>query len=165
MALTIEDGSGVAGANSYISVVNAQTWVTARGYSVTVTEALLLKAMDYLESLRDQYQGIKSDSEQALQFPRAGVYVDGFLIDDDVIPTVLISAQCQLAVDASTNGALFANSDGVGIKSESIGKGAVTVVYADGGSDSPQPRFGAAEAFLAPLLQSANSGMLRTVRV
>jgi hypothetical protein len=165
MALTIEDGSGVAGANSYVSVVNAQAWVTARGIIVTMTEALLLKAMDYLESLRAEYQGTKTDSAQALQWPRAGVYIDGTLIDDDVIPTELIAAQCQLACDAYTI-SLLPSGDGREVVSESYAKGVVAKTYSPGSGGTARPKLRAADAFLAPLLNSAlTGGFLTTVRV
>lgn len=165
MALTIETGAGVAGANSYISVVNAQTWVTARGIAVTVTEALLLKAMDYLESLRAEYQGVKTDSTQALQWPRAGVYIDGVLFDEDAIPQELISAQCQLARDAYTM-TLLPSGDGREVISESYAKGVVAKTYSPGSGGSPKPHLRAADAFLAPLLKSAvGGGFIMTERV
>jgi hypothetical protein len=164
MALTIETGAGVANANSYVSVVNAQAWATARGIAVTVTEALLLKAMDYLESLRAEYQGIKSDSAQALQWPRAGVYIDGSPFDDDAIPTELISTQCQLACDAYSM-SLLPSGDGREVILERV-EGVVTKQYSPGSGGAARPHLRAADAFLAPLLKSAiGGGFLTTVRV
>jgi len=37
--------------DTYYSVDDIQAWLDARGYSVTVTEAAVLRAMDYIESL------------------------------------------------------------------------------------------------------------------
>jgi len=165
MALTIETGSGVAGANSYVSVVDAQAWVTARGIAVTVTEALLLKAMDYLESLRAEYQGTKTSSTQALQWPRADVYIDGTLFDANAIPTELISAQCQLACDAYTL-TLLPSGDGREVVKESIVMGLVSKEYSPGSGGAAKPHLRAADAFLAPLLKSAvGGGYLTTERV
>ena len=165
MALTIETGAGVAGANSYVSVVNAQTWVTARGIAVTVTEALLLKAMDYLEALRAEYQGVKVSSDQALQWPRYDVYVDGYPLDSDVIPATLISAQCQLACDAYTMD-LLPSGDGREVIKESMVMGLVSKEYSPGSGGAALPHLRAADAFLAPLLKSAvGGGYIFTERV
>jgi hypothetical protein len=164
MALTIETGAGVANANSYISVVNAQTWVTARGLGVTVTEALLLRAMDYLESKRAEYQGYKTDSDQALQWPRDDVYLDGAEIESDVIPQELISAQCQLACDAYSMD-LLPSGDGREVVKESTIMGLVAKEYSPGSGGAARPHLRAADAFLAPLLKSALGGGFFTERV
>ena len=41
----------VLGENTYESLADIQTWNTARGYTGTITEADVLRAMDYIESL------------------------------------------------------------------------------------------------------------------
>jgi hypothetical protein len=164
MSLTVEDGSVVAGANSYVSVSDAQAYATARGIVVTVTEALLLKAIDYLESLRAEYQGIKTDGSQSLQWPRSGVYLDGYEVGEDEIPDVLINAQIRLACEAYTYD-LMPTTEGREVIMERV-EGAVTVQYAPSGDVAPQPTFTAASAMLAPLLKSALfGGSLRSVRV
>ena len=164
MALTIEDGTGIAGANSYITVEDAQGYADLRGLSVTITEALLIKACDYLESLRGDYQGEKTDGDNALQWPRSGVTVDGFDIGTDEIPDILIRAQAQLACDAATVD-LMPNGTGREIIATSV-EGAVTVQYAASGDTAPQPDLTAARALIAPLLRTANrGGSLRSFRV
>ena len=103
MALIIEDGSIVTGANSYISTTNFTAYATARGLTITGDEEqLLIQAMDYIES--QSYKGIKSTRDQALQWPRVGVYVDGYYLDSDTIPQQLINGQCEVAlsIDAGT---------------------------------------------------------------
>lgn len=166
MALTIEDGSVVEGANSYVSVATAQAYADARGSSVEITEELLVSAMDYLESLRADYQGSKVEGGQSLQFPRTGVVVDGFPLDDDEIPQCLKSAQCQLAMDAKSV-SLLPTGDRREVVSESYAKGVVAKTYATGIGGSPKPRLTAADALIAPLLKSAVNGgaLLTTVRV
>lgn len=166
MALVIEDGSQVAGANSYETLVAARAYATARGFTGSITEAKMREAMDYLESLRADYQGYKVSGDQALQFPRVGVVVDGYAIADDVIPSCLKAAQCQLAMDA-TAVKLLPTGDRREVTSESYAKGVVAKTYATGIGGSPKPRLTAADALLAPLLKSAEGGgmLLRTVRV
>ena len=59
MALTVEDGTIVDGANSYISAGEYQTWANARfgserpaaDASIDTVEAMILRATDYFETL------------------------------------------------------------------------------------------------------------------
>ena len=169
MALVVEDGSGVTGATSYISLVNARAFATARGKTLSsvdaTAEAALIKAMDVIESYRARFQGFKVDKDQALQWPRSGVVVDGFPVDDDEIPACLPLAQAALAIEAQTT-ELFSNSDGRQIVRERV-EGAVEIQYSESGSSTPQPSFGLAESLLAPLFGSTSESslFLRTVRV
>jgi NAD(P)-dependent dehydrogenase (short-subunit alcohol dehydrogenase family) len=173
MALVVEDGSQVTGANSYISLVNARAFATSRGKTLSVVdataEAALIKAMDVIESYRARFQGTKVSKDQALQWPRTGVEVDGFPLDDDEIPVCLPQAQAALAIEAQTT-ELFSNSDGRQIVRERV-EGAVDIQYSESGSKSPQPSFGLAEALLAPLFAGSSGStteaslFLRTVRV
>jgi hypothetical protein len=165
MALIIETGARVTGANSYVSVSDAQDWADDREIDIEITDGLLLKAMDYVESLRAEYQGVKAASDQALQFPRYGVWIDGYPLKSDEIPATLIAAQCQLACDAYTMD-LLPSGDGREVVKESYAKGMVALEYSPGSGGAASPHLRAAEAFLAPLLQSAiGGGFLTTVRV
>jgi len=165
MALVIEDGSGVTGANSYISVTDAKAYAAARGLTIGTVDAaieiLLTKALDYIEALRDQFQGVKVSSTQALQWPRTGVQVDGYDVAEDEIPAILPQAQARLAVDAYTLD-LMPVGDGRAVVMERV-EGAVQVQYEPGGNTNAQPSFTAAEALLDPLLRAG--GALVSVRV
>ncbi len=72
MALEVEDGTGKADANSYVSVAEYRAYAQARGVSLPVddaqVEAQLTQAMDYVESFRAKYQGRKT-------WPRPGMDV------------------------------------------------------------------------------------------
>ena len=102
MALVIEDGSGVVGANSYGNVADARTYAAARGVTLSVVDADLevqmILAMDYLEALA--FVGRVVSFTQALSWPRKLVQFD---IDtpfpDDEIPPQLILAQYQLCIE------------------------------------------------------------------
>lgn len=168
MALVIEDGSGVAGANSYITVAEARAYASTRGLSLPVAdsevEQLLISAMDYLESYRDRYQGRKTSPSNPLQWPRVGVVLDGAPWPSDAIPVELKSAQARLAVEAQTQ-QLFVSSDGREIIKEKVD--VIEVQYAEGSvGASGQPYFAAVEALLEPLLRSGGiGGGFLTVRV
>ncbi len=97
MTITVEDGSIVTGANSYVSAADLTAFAVARGITlVTSTAVLIPKSMDYIESLL--YIGSKSEATQPLHWPRINVYIDGFLFDSDDIPQQLIDGQCQAAI-------------------------------------------------------------------
>jgi len=163
MALTVEDGSGVTGANSYISVTDARAYAAARGLTLPAAdgdvEVLLTKGLDYIEALRGDFQGVKVLSTQALQWPRYGVIVDGYDVESDEIPEEIPRAQAQLACDcyARTDAALMVNSEGKEVLRERV-EGAVEVQYAPTTGSNPQPKFEAAEVLLAPLLNSGLFG-------
>ena len=102
MSLIIEDGSIVADANSYVTVLELDTYCSNRGITLSATteaekEALSFKAMDYIEC--NVYQGYKTNTEQSLQFPRYPVYIDNQLIDSNAIPATLKKAQQQIMVE------------------------------------------------------------------
>lgn len=133
MALVIEDGTGVLGATSYATDTQLTDYATARSYEVPAVEAdrdvLMIKAMDFLESLR--YYGTKVEIDQSLSYPRDLVYIDGELFPNDEIPVKLIRAQCALAVVANSIDLMpnfSAGSKGI-VLSESV-FGAVSRSYA-----------------------------------
>lgn len=132
MALIVEDGSIVTGANTYVSEAQFTAWLTERGIAAPADPAaILLRAMDYLETL--PFVGYKRTREQPLQWPRFGVLIDCFAHEENEIPPDLQLAQMFTAA---------AISDGVdpmgivepGIKRERVG--AVEVEYMDGAGQS-----------------------------
>ena len=104
MAIIVEDGTIVAGANSYVSEAELTAYASARGVTLTGnTEALLLNAMDYIESL--SYIGTKVSSTQPLQWPRYNVVIDGYYFPNNEIPEILKSGlmQTAMAIDSGTD--------------------------------------------------------------
>ncbi len=97
MAIIVEDGSVVLGANSYVSEADLTAYAAARGVALTAgTEQLLIQSMDYIESR--QYQGTKSTNAQPLQWPRFGVFIDGWYQDQDEIPQLLQDSEMETAI-------------------------------------------------------------------
>ena len=133
MAITVETGAIVTGANSYVSTTDFTAYAAARGVTLTSgAETLLIQAMDYIESL--SYIGMKSTSTQPLQWPRINVYIDGYLFADDDIPQELINAQMQvgMAIDVG-NGPLTTVARST--KRELVG--GLEVEYMDGAAATP----------------------------
>ena len=136
MALIVEDGSIVAGAESYITVADATAYFLARGNAVwaalasdTVREQLLRKATDYMVARYGlRWKGERVNEGQALDWPRSCAYANGFLLDSDSVPLKVRHACAELAVRAS-EGDLQPDA-GPQVKSETVGP--ISVTYADG---------------------------------
>jgi len=110
MALIIEDGAGTdQNANSYHTALELRDYAELRGLENIAQldnkklEVLLIKAMDFLEAQRSKYKGVKTSSEQPLEWPRKEVYdveLPGALTPNDHIPRLLRYAQLALAIEA-----------------------------------------------------------------
>jgi hypothetical protein len=106
MALTVEDGSVVSGADSYISLSDADTYHEDRDNSTWAAltddakEAGLRRATQYIDShYRMRFKGTKATSGQPLAWPRSNVDdEDGNIISSDSIPAALPTATAEVAV-------------------------------------------------------------------
>lgn len=97
MAIIIEDGSIVAGANSYASESQLSDYADVRGISLLISQdELLIRAMDFIEQL--DYVGSRLTKDQPLQWPRDNVFIDGFPYSKSEIPPQLIKAQLAVAI-------------------------------------------------------------------
>lgn len=108
MALKVEDGTGVAEAESYVSAYDFQTWAVNRGFSIPAEsvdlETLLRKGCDFIE--RKKFLGTTEFADQGLSFPRLLTDSDGVAVSTG-IPAKLKTAQMLLALE-SMNGPLTA---------------------------------------------------------
>jgi len=158
MTVIVEDGTGSnPNANSYADETELGTFAASRGVTLSgdPTE-LLIKAMDYVEAYRDQFQGSKVQQVQPLQWPRATVYVDGFQIGSDEIPVDLKRSQMQAAIETDT--ADLAPNQGQAVKREKVD--VLEVEYEQGGA-LVSPTFPKVDAYLDPLLSTKASGFIR----
>lgn len=99
--LIVEDGTVVAGANTYVTAAQFIDYSLARGYVIDPDDAELyiIQAMDYMESL--SYIGRKSTKDQPLQWPRKDVRIDGYRYDTDELPIELLTAEMAVALAVS----------------------------------------------------------------
>lgn len=156
MALVIEDGTGVAGATSYVTLIEARAYATARGLIFPAVdsdlEALLVKAMDYLETLRAEFKGTKVFGFGYRQWPREGVVIDGLELAATAIPEELKNGQIQLAVEFQTVDPM-ATTFGQVVKREKVD--VIETEYAVNYKEGPAPtRMPRVQAILAPLLKA-----------
>lgn len=173
MALIIETGAGDNPlANSYATVQDLRDYADMRGVDLSgVTdaqaEAMMIKAMDYLESLAGRYKGARASQDQPLAWPRAEVWGVSFfdaLYPSDEIPRELKYAQLSLAVESHGGADLLPNelpSEKGAIIKERI-EGAIEIAYANPSSRSRTPAFAKANALLSSLLKSGGMTLVRS---
>lgn len=172
MALVVEDGSVVPGANSYVDMTyadayhlsrNNTAWAEGASSPDTDREGALIRATQWLDATyRSRFPGAKvGGRSQSLQWPRTGaVDADGNTIADDEIPTEIMQATCEAALrELSSPGSLspdYNNSQRV--VSEKVGDLAVT--YSDSASAADMtPVFSIIDGILEGLLGDlSNSG-------
>jgi hypothetical protein len=98
--IIVEDGTIVAGANSYVTTQEVQDYADLRGIDYPCETELnqnIIKATDYLQSRC--YQGEQVEpGVQPLLWPRQYVYIYNQEIASDTIPEQLKSAQIELAL-------------------------------------------------------------------
>ena len=170
MALIIEDGSVVTGAQSYASYLDLTNRmagltgapVVANPYTQPQLENYLLQAMEYLET--ESFQGGKTKPNiQPLQWPRWGVVVREKYLLPNQIPPELIQAQCALAIDAITLD-LLPTTTPTGIRGEVVQEsvsGAVSVSYAHLGMQRTLNRYSRYRNLIDLLTKTAAAKVLR----
>ena len=170
MALVVEDGSIVAGAESFVTVAAASTYHSNRGNTAwaalasdAVREQCLRKATDYMEQMyRSRWKGFRVSSLQVLSWPRADVeLVDGpyrNTVANNIVPDEVKNACSELALKAAT--AELAPDLTQAVLSETVGP--ISTSYDKG---SPEfTRYRAIDAMLALYLtgSSLNSKLVRS---
>ena len=160
MALVIEDGTGVVGANSYLTVAELRAYAEVRGLTLPTVdsevEILLVKATDYLEL--KSYIGDRASDDQGLSWPRTSV-TDPYWKYTDKIPSQLKLAQSMLAIEVQ-NGELSP-----AVRPNEYIQTKIDVLYIKYASDDARAagiRFRAVDNTLAPILTTTR--LLQTVR-
>ena len=157
MSLIVEDGTGLADAESYLSVADATTYHTNMGNSVAwaavgvtaVQEAMLRRATNYLRSrYYNMWEGRAIAAAQRLDWPRWGVPTrDGYgAIASNAVPEEVKNACAELALKAFSADLMPDESQAV--KREKIGP--IEVEYDQ--TSSSAPSYVAIDAMLAPFL-------------
>lgn len=167
MALIVEDGSGILGADSYSTLEEARAYALSRGLVLpeldTLAEVQLRVAFDYIESLGSRYTGQRTLAAQITQWPRKYVYIDCAELDPAIVPLAVKQAQVHLAAAIQSGVNLFAVSDGsAAIVREKVGEIETEYKVSAGSSSATYARVIAADRLLSPLLR--DGGMSVTVQ-
>ncbi len=160
MALTIEDGTGVALADSYITEADAQT--LAADYDITLpavvadAEKALRRAYLLINNHERLLQGWRTHSVQTGAFPRLEVYANDFLVGSEVIPQGVKLAQLYAAAAVANGLETNATYDGRNIKSCRIGD--LSETYQDGEKVKVNTRVQGVYNSLYPYYKAAIAG-------
>ncbi len=168
MALIVEDGTGKADAESYISVADATTYHANRGNSTwaalasdTVREQALRKATDYMEqSYRIRWKGYRVNSTQKLSWPRYEVKrIDQYgYMPSDYVPLEVQNACAELALKAASED--LAPDLEQGVKREKIGP--IETEYDT--ASAPFKVFRAVDNMLSPLFGNVGGVFRKVIR-
>lgn len=133
VTVTVETGSIVPGANSYVDEATLSAYAADRGVTVTGDASeLLVSANDYLET--KSFIGTRQTRDQSLQWPRINVSIDGFDYVSTEIPSQLKIAQMEIAlsIDAKVDPQAIIRS---AVKRQKVGP--IEKEFTDGGSHNP----------------------------
>lgn len=133
MTITVEDGTIVTGANSWVSRDDFIAYADARGVTIAdedASDALLIKACDYINSLEPRIQGALVERDQPTAFPRTDLFIEGWSWSSNEIPRQVISAQLALALEINAGADPFNPPDDLPVVEKRV-EGAVTVKYAN----------------------------------
>jgi len=148
MSLIVETGSGSSTAESYVSVTEADTYHSNFGNTDwsgadSVKEPHLRKATRAIDRLfHSVWKGYRVSKEQALDFPRYAVEIDGFVQDSDVIPTILKEATYEAALLSIQGTDILSDLDSdAPVEAEMVKIGPITVSNKFGGGGKTADTF------------------------
>ncbi len=162
MAATIivETGAQEAGANSFLSLVDARTLAEQYGVTLPADDNLanisLINGTAYICSMEQRMMGSRVSATQSLCYPRTGVEVYGFELANDVIPEQIKCAQLFAAVDFGGGGDAYGQDDGRSIASETVA--VLSVSYFDNGATGTGYEITRSISCLTPLFNSSALG-------
>lgn len=161
MALVVEDGTGLANADSFISVADADAYHARYGNTGWLSadqvekEVHLRRGLRYLVTRNEgRWEGQKKADAQALPFPRYGVYdADGLWVDENSVPRAIAEAQAELALRSLAGEDLQPDLEDGAVKRERLKAGSVEEEVEYVGGKRETKSFSVVEAMLAPFLR------------
>lgn len=180
MTLTIEDGTIVSGADSWVTVAEWEAYADAYGYTIQAADdaakEVILRTAQRAISTRYTFKGLPVSADQATCIPRYwGNRIKGFPVGPTVIPQDFKDAQCEMA------NAIDQGADPLGLRTaDNIQKGAVTGSRSKAGPVEAETTYSetsgavgydalsmgnytAVKALLGPYMQSG-AGQVRVLR-
>ena len=139
-------------ANSYVSLSDAQTYATDRGYSVTLTAGQLIRGADYVNSFGPRFSGEKvSPPSSTMQFPRTDAFLNDKYLDSNVIPELIKHAQIETALEIANNRDPQETTSTQVVKKEKVGD--LEIEYdTQSGEEIPNYDYRRIDNLLAPIL-------------
>jgi len=165
MALTVEDGTQVTGANSYVSRADVIAYAAARGVTLTddaTTDGYLIQAAQYIDQHEPNLKGYRVARDQAMAFPRNFVYINGWYWAGDEIPTNLINCQCEFVIDLKNGVDLYNRPLNANLAQKRAKVDVIEVDYAIDKTPQNVTQTSKGDALLMTLLR--NEGLTQLVR-
>lgn len=161
MSLVIEDGSGVAGANSYVTDAQYISYAASRGLTIgadsVAREIELIQSMDYLFSRELDMQGDRTDGLQENVYPRQNVFIRNIQLASNVIPIELKNAQME-GGSAANSQSLLINTTVQNVESQKLD--VLETSFFSGGSFQ-NVRLDRVINYLKPLLKNQLNRLVR----
>jgi len=130
---TVEDGTGVPDANAYVDISNVSNYLMGDRLARFMTleedgkEAAVISATQLID-ISFEWLGKRKTFEQGLAWPRAGVELDGFIVEG--VPAAVKKATCEAVWLVMTEESLFGTESNREVVRERI-EGAVDITYAN----------------------------------
>lgn len=163
--LMIEDGTGIEGANSYVSVSYADSYFALRGneawadLDLAAKEIALVKGTDYADTrFANRLQSPPLVASQSLLFPKR-FFITPTFIRIEGVPEAWKKAVCEYALISTTRELFTASQTGAKeIKSKETTVGPITtkVEYQDAPSTGDFTSYPNADKLILSLLQTSN---------
>lgn len=141
MAIIVEDGTGLANADAYVSVADVDAYHSARAQTAwtgatAAKEALIVRATQLVDASY-AWRGVIASNTQALRWPRSGcIDRDGREIASDAIPIQIERAVSELALlllgGSGVGGSFGGSATATGAVAR-VKAGSVEVEYKEGG--------------------------------
>lgn len=130
--IILEDGSLVTGATSLVSRGEYISYAASVGTTIADsigTDRQLVDAMRFINSLEPKFNGVRVERDQALCFPRQGLYYEGWSWGYTEIPEAAKIAQMEVALYINAGLDPYNPQQNKIVTSERV-EGAVSVSYA-----------------------------------
>lgn len=159
MAFTVEDGTGLAAANAYISEADADAYWADRGIPTEWAaaasgdkEKAIVTATSYIDAHYQWLVGTIGSTTQALAWPRDNATDrHGRTLASDAVPAVVEAAACELAQKVLEGDTLAVDVEDR-VAREKVGP--IETEYAGGGGTG-QPRYSYVDQLLSGLVSSS----------
>ena len=161
--LITETGAGLADAESYASVAAADARCASLGLTAWAVldegakEIALRRATQFMATYRTRWAGRRVHQQQALDWPRYNVAVDGFVLPSTSVPLDVVNACIDLAVRAGRGEDLLPDLDTGSNAIKKDKTGPLETEYFQNTTDARE-RFVAVDALLAPYFGAAGGG-------
>lgn len=166
MTLIVEDGTGLANADAYVSLDDCVAYATARGLTfpsspADAAEQAIIRATSAIDAMyRSRFPGQRLNGRaQALEWPRKNAYdAAGETVESDAVPVEIVSATCEAAIrELATPGSMMPDLErGGGIRS--LKAGSVAIEYS--GNASALTTYTTINGILSGLLSAASMSFI-----